>query len=67
MSQKEVARILGVSVCTVRSVERGALRKLRRQTAQLREIQGLLASRHDGLWIRPYRTLTVDVFCRRGT
>ncbi len=66
MSQKEVSRTLGLSVSTVRSVEQRALRKLRRQAKALRELQGLLALKHDGLWVRPYWTLTVDVSCSRG-
>ena len=64
MSQKEVARELGVSVVTVRAVERRALRKLKRQSKALREIQGLLALKHDGLWPRPHFALSADFHAR---
>ena len=66
MSQQEVSRTLGLSVSTVRNVERRALCKLRKQANALRELQGLLALKHDGLWVRPYGTLTVEVSCSRG-
>ena len=64
MSQKEVARKLGISVATVSTVERRALRKLRRQSKTLREIQGLLALKHDGLWPRPHLALSADFYAR---
>ncbi len=64
MSQKEVARKLGLSVATVSTVERRALRKLRRQSKTLREFQGLLALKHDGLWPRPHLALSPDFQAR---
>ena len=65
MSQKEVAKALGLNVYTVRTIERRALRKLRKQTRQLREIQGLLMLRREGLWFRPYWILSAGSGCRR--
>ena len=64
MSQKEVARKLDLSVATVSTVERRALRKLRRQSMTLREIQGLLALKHDGLWPWPHLALSADFHAR---
>jgi len=64
MSQKEVARKLGLSVATVSTVERRALRKLRKQSKTLREIQGLLALKHAGLWPRPHLALSADFHVR---
>ena len=61
MSQKEVARELGVSVATISTIERRALRKLRRQSKALRELRGLLALKHDGLWPRPRLALDANL------
>ncbi len=66
MSQKEVSRRLGLSIGIVRSVEQRALCKLRRQAKALRELQGLLALKHDGLWARPYWVLSGGPFCQEG-
>jgi DNA-binding CsgD family transcriptional regulator len=60
MSQKEVAKTLGLNVRTVKTIERQALHKLRKHTRQLREIQGLLMLRRDGLWLRPYWILSAQ-------
>jgi len=64
MSRTEVARKLGLRVATVSAVERRALRKLRRQSKTLREIQGLLALKRDGLWPRPHLALSADFHAR---